>query len=97
ESAALTRGLPMEITGRRLIVEGTAGDRQSSLAAARPPAGPGFLETLRSPLLYGRAFDARDRADTPRVAVISETMARTYFGAVNAVGRRFRLESDAGA
>ena len=97
ESAALTRGLPMEITGRRLIVEGTAGDRQSSLAAVMIPAGPGFHDTLRIPLLHGRAFDARDRVDTPRVAVISETMARTYFGTVNAVGRRFRLESDAGA
>ena len=39
-------------------------------------------------------FDARDRADTPRVAVITETMARQYFGAVNAVGRRFRSAND---
>jgi ABC-type antimicrobial peptide transport system permease subunit len=39
-------------------------------------------------------FDARDRADTPRVAVITEMMARQFFGAVNAVGRRFRLEND---
>ena len=54
-------------------------------------AGPGFFETLRIPLLYGRVFDARDRAGTPRVAVITETMARQYFGAVDAVGRRFRI------
>jgi ABC-type antimicrobial peptide transport system permease subunit len=39
-------------------------------------------------------FDARDRAGTPRVAVITERMARQYFGAANAVGRRFRLEID---
>ena len=57
-------------------------------------AGPGFFETLRIPLLHGRVFDARDRADTPRVAVITETMARQYFGAVNAVGRRFRIENE---
>ena len=55
-------------------------------------AGPGFFETLRIPLLYGRVFDARDRVDTPRVAVITERMAREYFGAVNAVGRRFRSQ-----
>jgi ABC-type antimicrobial peptide transport system permease subunit len=53
-------------------------------------AGPGFFETLRIPLLHGRVFGARDRAGTPRVAVVSETMARRYFGAVDAVGRRFR-------
>ena len=35
-------------------------------------AGPGFFETLRIPLLFGRVFDARDRADTPRVAVITD-------------------------
>ena len=54
----------------------------------------GFFDTLRIPLLYGRVFDARDRADTPRVAVITDGMARQYFGAVNAVGRRFRLQND---
>jgi hypothetical protein len=42
----------------------------------------------------GRVFDARDGVDTPRVAVITETMARRYFGGVNAVGRRFRLARD---
>jgi putative ABC transport system permease protein len=57
-------------------------------------AGPGFFDTLRIPLLYGRVFDARDRADSPRVAVITEAMARKYFGAVDAVGRRFRLQID---
>jgi ABC-type antimicrobial peptide transport system permease subunit len=57
-------------------------------------AGPDFFETLRIPLLHGRAFDARDRADTPRVAVITDRMARQYFGAVDAVGRRFRLQND---
>jgi hypothetical protein len=42
-------------------------------------------------------LDERDRQDTPRVAVISETMARQQFGtgsAASAVGRRFRLERD---
>ena len=55
---------------------------------------------LRIPILFGRALDERDRRDTPRVAVISETMARQYFGAANAasaVGRRFRLERDTDA
>src|SRR4029434_7579370 len=41
-----------------------------------------------------RVFDARDRADTPRVAVITDRMARQYFGEINAVGRRFRSAND---
>ena len=68
-----------------------SGQMGSDLEAVIFAAGPGFFDTLRIPLLYGRVFDARDRADTPRVAVITDRMARQYFGAVNAVGRRFRL------
>ena len=66
----------------------------------RPSAtwvGPGYFDTLRIPILHGRALDERDRPGAPRVAVISETMARDYFGAGDprqAVGRRFRLERD---
>ena len=80
----------------------------SSRARRRPPgrtcrragpsaiwAGPGYLRDAAIPILFGRALDERDRPDAPRVAVISETMARQYFGAADAasaVGRRFRLE-----
>jgi len=91
EAAALGHGLPMRLTGERVEVEGEGGPR-TRLHAGRFWAGPGFLETLRIPLLYGRAFDSRDQPGTPRVAVISETMARDYFGTSNAVGRRFRRE-----
>jgi predicted permease len=94
ESAALLRGLPMEGNGVPVEVDAAAGQTGSAVPAAMLNAGPGFFDTLRIPLLYGRAFDARDRADTPRVAVITERMARQYFGAVDAVGRRFRLEDD---
>jgi putative ABC transport system permease protein len=92
ESAALTRGLPMRMTGQRVLIQGTAGS-ESSLKSGMRWAGPGFFQALRIPFLHGRAFDTRDRPETPRVAVVSETMAREYFGVVNAVGRRFRLES----
>jgi predicted permease len=92
ESAALLRGLPMSSNSMPIVVDDTA-DQQVSYASMIE-AGPGFFDTLRIPLLYGRVFDARDRADTPRVAVITEAMARKYFGAVDAVGRRFRLQND---
>jgi putative ABC transport system permease protein len=97
ESAALLRGLPMDANSTSIVVDGSAGQTGTALEAVSIAAGPGFFETLRVPLLYGRSFDARDRADTTRVAVISERMARQYFGAVNAVGRRFRLANDPGS
>jgi predicted permease len=94
ESAALLRGLPMASTGMSIVLDSATGQPGSEVAATMLEAGPGFFETLRIPLLYGRMFDARDRADSPRVAVITETMARKHFGAVDAVGRRFRLQRD---
>jgi predicted permease len=97
ESASLTRGGVLEITGKRLILEGTTDDNASALEAVEIVTGPGFLDTMRIPLLHGRALDARDGQNTPRVAVISETMARVYFGTVNAVGRRFREKLEPGA
>ena len=60
---------------------------------------PSFPDSVFAPAnrSAGQTIDARDRADTPRVAVITETMARTYFGSVNAVGRRFRSANDPNA
>jgi predicted permease len=94
EAAALMRGLPMESTGMSIVADGATGQPGSEVETSMLEAGPGFFDTLRIPLLYGRVFDARDRPDSPRVAVITETMARRYFGAVDAVGRRFRLQAD---
>jgi predicted permease len=94
ESAALLRGLAMQANSVSIVVDRGTGEQESEVEAAVLEAGPGFFDTLRIPLLYGRLFDARDRADTPRVAVITDRMASEYFGAVNAVGRRFRLQND---
>jgi predicted permease len=97
EAVALSEGLPMRVTGVPIVLEGvagTGGPTEAKLVAGMLAAGPGFLETLGIPLVYGRVFDGRDRSDTPRVAVVTETMARQFFGDVNAVGRRFRPEND---
>jgi predicted permease len=94
QSAALARGLPMETAGMRLVVDDGGGAAGPVVAAGGIWAGPGYFDVLRIPILFGRPFDERDRRGTPRVAVINEAMARQYFGAVNAVGRRFRFEPD---
>ena len=95
QSAVLSRGLPMQVTGTRVVIEGATEGRP--VAAGWIWAGPGYFDMLRIPILYGRAIDERDRRDTPGVAVISEAMAQRYFGIANAVGRRFRFEQDANA
>ncbi|WP_031497110.1 ABC transporter permease [Bryobacter aggregatus] len=51
-------------------------------------AGPRFLTTMQIPVLAGREIDDRDQPGSTPVAVISERLARTYFGNENPVGRR---------
>jgi ABC-type antimicrobial peptide transport system permease subunit len=94
QSAALSYGLPMRPASVPIAVEAAASDTGALGGPSMIWAGPGFFETLRIPLLHGRVFDARDRAGAPGVAVVTETMARRYFGAVDAVGRRFRIQAD---
>jgi len=57
-------------------------------------AGPRFLTTMQIPILAGREIDDRDQAGSPPVAVISERLARTYFGNENPVGRRITFEDE---
>jgi predicted permease len=51
--------------------------------------GPEFFETMQIPILQGRTLNARDRIETPWVAVVNEAFARTYFDGVSAIGKTF--------
>ena len=84
----------MQTNGTPVVTDDADATVASSAAAGAIWAGPGYFDLLRIPILFGRPLDERDRPDTPRVAVISETMARQYFGGVNVVGRRFRGERE---
>ncbi|HLG58710.1 MAG TPA: ADOP family duplicated permease [Vicinamibacterales bacterium] len=97
QSAVLSYGLPMQSASMLIAVEGAATDTKSAGGTSMVWAGPGFFDTLRIPLLHGRVFDLRDRVGTPSVAVITDATARQYFGAVNAVGRRFRMGNEPNA
>jgi macrolide transport system ATP-binding/permease protein len=57
-------------------------------------AGPRFLTTMQIPLLAGREIDDRDQPGSRPVAVISEELARTYFGKENPVGRHITLPDE---
>lgn len=52
---------------------------------------PGYFESLRIPLVQGRAFDTRDVVTSQPVAVISRSMARAYWPENEALGRRVRF------
>jgi len=51
-------------------------------------ASSGYFATVGIPLLRGRLFTAFDHAESERVVLINQTMARRYWGEVDPVGKR---------
>jgi putative ABC transport system permease protein len=52
----------------------------------------GFFETMGVPLVRGRSFSPRDTEAAPRVAVISTSLARRFFGSKDPIGQRVTLD-----
>jgi putative ABC transport system permease protein len=52
---------------------------------------PDFFRVLQVPLLRGRVFSDRDRADGQRVAIINETTAKTHWPNDDPLGKRFKF------
>jgi putative ABC transport system permease protein len=48
---------------------------------------------MKTPLLRGREFDARDTRTTPWVAVINETMARRFWPEEDPIGKHFTVDA----
>jgi len=56
--------------------------------------GNEFLKTIGLPLRSGRNFTAQDTSSSPKVAIINETMERTYFPNQSAIGHHFGRGKD---
>jgi putative ABC transport system permease protein len=61
------------------------------------PVSPGFLRTMRIPLVAGRDLEWKDLVpELPTAVVINESFARRYFPGESAIGKRF-FRIDGGA
>jgi len=70
----------------QLKVPGYAPAPGEDTTAYYDAVSPGFFETLGIPLLAGRDFDGHDTVGAPRVAIVSESLARRYFGRLDVTG-----------
>ena len=59
-----------------------------AISVNRNFVSPDYFRTVGLPLVAGRAFDARDRAGAPLVAIVNETFARRVWPGQNPVGQR---------
>jgi putative ABC transport system permease protein len=94
ESAAVMNGLPprREVDANDTVLESVPVDPKG------PPhnvdfwqfASRDYFRTMRIPLVAGRFFTAQDGDQGAGVAVINETMARTFWPGKNPIGQRLK-------
>jgi predicted permease len=92
-------GAPMtgSVETGTLIFEG-----QTVPFGQQPPAlffnsiSPNYFETMRVPLLRGRAFTESDNKTAPPVVVVNQTMADKYWPHQDPLGKRFSLKTPTG-
>jgi predicted permease len=76
---------------RVLTVEGGDATMPDRLRFTRDEVSEDFFKTLGTPLLRGRFFTTGDGPSAPRVAIVTEAMARRAWPGRDPVGRRFKL------
>ena len=91
KSAAVTTNLPLYRQGNSI---GIVIDGRPDPAPGQEPIvvtrviSPSYFSTMGIQLLQGRQLNEQDKADSPAVAIISETMARKLWPGEDPLGKR---------
>ncbi|HWF05345.1 MAG TPA: ABC transporter permease, partial [Candidatus Angelobacter sp.] len=92
ESASITSSIPMGYSTDVLMVYGegqTYSDKNAAPQALYSAVDPAYFNTMRVPVLRGRALTEQDNEKAPKVAVINEAMAKKLWPDQDALGKRF--------
>src|SRR5262245_61570927 len=73
-----------------ITVEGRPPSGQVAGALMDDVVSSGYFTTMGISLLKGRFFSDQDGPESPRVAIINETMAHRFFPGEDPIGRRFK-------
>ena len=93
-SASFTTDLPILAywnTQPVQLSDRPAPSRSTMAVASCPTVGADYFRTLGINLHEGRFFNAGDQLDRPAVVIINETMARQFWPAQNALGKRITI------
>jgi predicted permease len=90
QSATLADFSPLSFTihSDGVTPEGYVPRTHESVEADRGDVGPGYLHTLRTPLLAGRDFTTADNATAQRVVIVNKAFVDRYWPGENAIGKR---------
>jgi macrolide transport system ATP-binding/permease protein len=97
EQASTVRFLPLGFSyaQREIFIEGSASASES-IGVGFNIVGPDYFQTMGIPVLRGREFHAHDRAGSPAVVIINETLARRLWPGDDPIGRRISFNSSTG-
>ena len=74
-----------------ITVEGEAQTLSQRLRFRKDEVSEGLFKTLETPLLRGRFFSSSDGPDSPKTAIINETMGRYLWPGRDPIGKKFKL------
>jgi len=78
-------------TAEGLYIEGRPEPRPGEPRPAIHAVSEHYFQALGVPVLEGRSISRQDGAESPRVALVSESVARHYWPAKDPIGRRIKL------
>lgn len=82
--------------GSNVTVEGEPPELAGTRHVMWNAIGPGHFANLHIALLQGREFARQDGAESPKVAIINETMAKEFFPSGQALGKRMKFGGGSG-
>ena len=97
-SAAFGSRIPLGFGGNNstsVAIDGYVPRENEEVVINYSTVGAGYFETMAIPVRQGREYSEVDTAESPRVLVINEAMARRYWPQGNALGGRVRMGPNA--
>jgi putative ABC transport system permease protein len=94
ESVGAITPLPLSDNGMSITFypkDGPPPRPGEELVSAARVASPDYFRTMGVPVVEGRAFSDADRADTQKVVIINQTLARKFFPGADPLGRQLHL------
>jgi predicted permease len=91
-SATLSASYPLSFDNMSAYVrreDQAPEDAKKNPIAGYNPVGSDYFETLRTPILRGRALTVQDQDAALRVAVVNETLARRLWPGQDPIGKQF--------
>lgn len=90
--AALPSVESASLVGVGAVLGGGTATLNTHMRVRYNEIGPAYFATLRAPLVAGREFDERDTLQSPRVAIVNETLASRLAPASQALGAAVTID-----